>query len=518
MNLRSLAALGLAVCGGAALTLPALWWEPLHLDERITIEFAERSYASIVRDVFVDRGGAPLHFFVEHLTLGFPGGIEGLRLPSVVFFLVSLVLAGLLARALAGAEVAFVTPLLLAAAPLGVALATFARMYSLFVAAVLATTLLALRAGRTAARRDWILAGVAAGGLVYVHPIAPLYSALAVATGLLASGRQPRALCREAWPGAAAAVVVAAPYGYALAVLRSRYDVFESGRLRTTAGRSVPEEALQALTPGGTVGAFVLLALAGAGVAWLARRRPRIAVALALWLVVPLLFFTLVPAGTRFFGRYVAPTEPAFYILVAVGCIAVTGRSRGLAAVLATGVIVLSVAERLDDLRAAQDLGLRDLVAAVRSDAVLFSSTGTPIADRSPELLDDYLELERRSGRRVEELPGIDLRFETGLAKRGGANVAAFLASGEPGHGAWVFRGPERRVTRAIRRLGQDPELVATRPSATLLLISSRAPAAPEGLIDQSIRARTAWTLNSPADRWTTLLLEIDRAQRGASP
>ncbi len=48
MNARSVAALGLAVCGGAALALPALWWEPLHLDERITIEFAERSYASIV--------------------------------------------------------------------------------------------------------------------------------------------------------------------------------------------------------------------------------------------------------------------------------------------------------------------------------------------------------------------------------------------------------------------------------------------------------------------------------------
>lgn len=103
MNARVLAALAVALSGGAALALPAVWWEPLHLDEAITIDDAERSYASIVTDVLHDRG-APAHFFVEHLTLRVPAGIEGLRLPSVVFFLVSLVLAcaASLAPALAG--------------------------------------------------------------------------------------------------------------------------------------------------------------------------------------------------------------------------------------------------------------------------------------------------------------------------------------------------------------------------------------------------------------------------------
>ena len=69
-------------------------------------------------------------------------------------------------------------------------------------------------------------------------------------------------------------------------------------------------------------------------------------------------------------------------------------------------------------------------------------------------------------------------------------------------------------MTRAIRRLGDDAELVAERQSATLLLIRSRTAAAPPALIEQGIRARTAWTLNSPADRWTTLLLAIGRSAR----
>jgi len=514
LNARLLAALALALFVGAALALPAVWWEPLHLDEAITIDYATRSYASIVTDVFLDRGGAPLHFFVEHVTLAVPGGIEGLRLPSLAFFLLALVLAAFFARDLAGEEVALLTPLLLAAAPLGVSLATFARMYSLFVAAVLGATLLALLAGRSGKRGDWIVAGVVIGALVYVHPIAPLYCALAAGTGLVVADRHPRALVHEAWPGAAAAVLVAAPYAYALAVLRSRYDVgLETARLRTTAGRSVPEEALHALTPGGTLGALVLLTVALVGLASLAYRRPRVAVALALWLVVPVLFFTLVPASTRFFGRYLAPAEPAFYVLVAAGCLAITGRRLVVATGLVVGVVALSVSERIDRLRTIHDLGLRGLASAVDGETVLFSSTGTPVSDRPPELLDDYVDLETEA-RRVEELPGIDLRFEPNLEQRGRANLAAFVAEGKGGRGLWVFRGPDRRVTRAVRRLAGDPQLVVVRLSPTLLVVRSRTPAAPPTVIAQGVRARTAWTLASPADRWTTLLLAIDRSPR----
>jgi hypothetical protein len=296
-------------------------------------------------------------------------------------------------------------------------------------------------------------------------------------------------------------------------VLRSRYDVgFESGRLRTTAGRSVPEEALHALTPGGTVGAVVLLALALVGLASLARRQLTAAASLALWPAVPVLFFTFVPASTRFFGRYLAPAEPAFYILVAVGCLAIARQRLPVAAILGAGVVALSVSERIDRLRSNHDLGLRGLVSAAGGDTVLFSSTGTPVSDRPAELLDDYVDLETPQARRVEELPGIDLRFEPDLERRGRANVDAFLREATAGRGLWIFRGPERRVTRATRRLADDRDLQAERLSATLLLVRSGTSAPPAALIEQGIRARTAWTLASPADRWATLLLAIDRA------
>ena len=76
------------------------------------------------------------------------------------------------------------------------------------------------------------------------------------------------------------------------------------------------------------------------------------------------------------------------------------------ASALAAGVVALSVSERIDRLRTIHDLGLRDLASAVDHEGVLFSSTGTPVSDRPPELLDDYLDLEGLASRRVEELPG----------------------------------------------------------------------------------------------------------------
>ncbi len=204
-------------------------------------------------------------------------------------------------------------------------------------------------------------------------------------------------------------------------------------------------------------------ALALIGLASLGARRPRVAAALGLWLVVPVAFFALVPASTRFFGRYVAPAEPVFYVLVAVGCVALGQRRRLIAGAAVAAVLVLGVQERVSTLRALHELGLRDLVAAVDRDAVLFSSTGTRV-ERPAELLDDYLELEGRASRRVEELPGIDLRFETDLEQRGAANVAAFVESGEPGRGAWVFRGPDRRVDEGDR--GGSRSTTTSRPSA----------------------------------------------------
>jgi hypothetical protein len=128
-----IAAPAIAAVLGAAVTAPAVTWEPLHLDEAIMLEFSPLSLPSIVKDVFVDRGGAPAQFFVEHATLVWPGGIVGLRGPSLIFFILALPVAAAFARRLIGEGPALVLPFMLALAPLAVGLATFARMYALFL-------------------------------------------------------------------------------------------------------------------------------------------------------------------------------------------------------------------------------------------------------------------------------------------------------------------------------------------------------------------------------------------------
>ncbi|HLB03958.1 MAG TPA: glycosyltransferase family 39 protein, partial [Gaiellaceae bacterium] len=164
----ALAVVACAVALATAAALPAVWWEPLHLDERVMLEYAPDSPGTIVREVFVDRGGAPLQFLVEHVTLQWPGGLAGLRLPSFVFFLLALGFSWPVAWLLVGERAALALPLLLASAPLAVELATFGRMYALFLWLVLAAAWLALRAGRSNTSRAWIAAGALAGGLVYV--------------------------------------------------------------------------------------------------------------------------------------------------------------------------------------------------------------------------------------------------------------------------------------------------------------------------------------------------------------
>jgi hypothetical protein len=496
-----------------AATAPAITWEPLHLDEAIMLEFSRHSLPSIVNDVFVNRGGAPTQFFVEHATLAWPGGIIGLRAPSLVFFLLSLPVAAAVGRRLSDEREALLLPFLLALAPLADELATFARMYALLLLGVLCTTWLSLRAAGRGDPRSWRAAGIAAGLLVYLHPIAPLYALLALLTGLAARPSW-RASPRELRPALFAAVLVASPYAYALAVLRARYRVGEAPRLQTTAGRSVPLESLHVLTPGGSSGLLLFAMLALAGFVWIAQRQLPIAVALASWLVVPIAFFTLVPAQTRFFGRYLVPALPMFLLLVVAGCFAVTATVRVPMEVAAVFALALAAIEGYDDvgrLQKLRRLDLPGLAAAAHPSDVLFSSTGSPRSDRPPELLDDYVALRSEPTGRVEELPAIDPRYEEGLVEKGRARVDAFLsASPATARGLWIFRGRSRRIDAALRRLA--PTFETERISPEVAIVRSRWPASAIVLVRQALLVRIAWGLRTPADRWPRVIASVDRA------
>ena len=323
------------------------------------------------------------------------------------------------------------------------------------------------------------MAGAVIGALVYVHPIAPLYCALAAGTGLIVAERLLARSSTRRGRGAVAAAVVAAPYAYALAVLRSRYDVgLESSRLRTTAGRSVPEEALHALTPGGTLGAVVLLALALVGLASLVRLRRRAAVALALWLAVPVLFFTLVPASTRFFGRYLAPAEPAFYVLVAAG-LPHDRRAPARGRVGSRGRRRRALGLRADRPPAHDPRSRPPWISSRRSTTrtVLFSSTGTPVSDRPPELLDDYLDLEdaRRPAGRGAAGDRPSLRAQPRAARPGKCRRVRRGRQGRP----WPLDLPRAGAARDEGDPAPRESTRSSSPSERRRRCSSSAPARP---------------------------------------
>jgi len=531
-RLRSLDVAGLILAGllATAAALPAVWWEPLHYDEAVTLNFAPHSLVTIVRQIFVEKGGAPIFFFVEHASLSWPGGIAGLRLPSVLFFVLALPAADLVARELCGAIEGVLVALCLALAPLAVSLATFGRMYSLFLAASLFATWLCLRAGREASRDRWIAGGALCGALVYVHPIAPLYSGLALTGGIIWSRLPARRAVASALPGLIAAAIVAIPYAYAFAVLQRRYHVGDSGStlLATTAGRSVTEQAARALTPAGASGAILVSLVALVGLAALARRNGRAALILALWLVVPIAFFSLVPAGgaggTRFYDRYVIPALPAFLLLVVSGCLALGSLAGRRVLVGSLLVAALICAEASDDATHAarlHDLGLRHLVRAVapeRSNVVLFSSTGSTISDRPPELLAEYVALELPGIERVDELPALDPRYQADVVQLGQKDVAAFIAGGDGRRiGVWIFRGSPARMPAAIGRLTRIGAVETQRVSSAIVVVRSRRPAAPRILIEQGLLVRRAWSQGSRHAPLVGMILAVDRGALGSS-
>src|SRR5581483_11849817 len=125
------AATALAVLLGGLLAVRAIWWAPLNVDEELTRRVGTEPFGAIFHIVSSERGGGPLHFWLEHFALQWPGGLVGLRGPSLIFFLAALPAVALVARELGGEGAAAVAVLLTAAAPLAISTATFGRPHTM---------------------------------------------------------------------------------------------------------------------------------------------------------------------------------------------------------------------------------------------------------------------------------------------------------------------------------------------------------------------------------------------------
>jgi hypothetical protein len=492
--------------------LPTVWTAPLNVDEELTLRLGDFSFGHIFQVVSTQRGGGPLHFWLEHVLLGWWPGLPALRVPSLVAFCIALPAVFLVARRLLRDEWAAAGVVLLTAvSPIPVLYSTFGRPHTLLFAWLMWGTALAFRAADRGRPLPWIAAGAALGLTVFVHPTAPLYALTAFAAVLAATPRAPRVLAREAWPGALALLLAFVPYYVrTLHVLGDRYGVASGAvRGRTFSGRPVWEDALRFVAPGAhDVNYFTVLAAAGV-VALLARREYRTLAFCAVTVAAPVLFFSIVPASgdsALFFDRYMIPVTPAFLVLVLAGCLAVAdwagGRRLVVLALLVTGLAGVELRYDLNHRRAVEHVQVDRVVRLVEQQprgSVLFGSTGTSGASFSSfdyghpaNLLDHLIAL------RVDAVDYVD----DDSCER----VLPLLhGPAEPRYGVWVFYVATPEDAAAFRPPG------TVRTESHYVVVRSAEPLRPRALIRFGLRLREAWKRAVPANRRVDELLIADR-------
>jgi hypothetical protein len=494
-----------------------VWWTPLNVDEELTLRVSDFSFRHVFHIVSTERGGGPLHFWLEHFLQGWWPGLASLRIPSLVFFCLALPAVALIARELIGDEGSAGVVLLTAVAPIAILYATFGRPHTLLFAWLQWSTVLALRAARSGRRNEWIVAGLVLGVSVFVHPTAPLYALTVFAATVVYVDRPPRTVIRQAWPGAVALLVGFVPYYIrTLHVLSDRYGVSSgASHGRTFSGRPVWEDALRFVAPGRhDVNYFTVLAFVGV-VALLIARRYRVLGFCAITLAVPVLFFSFVPASgdsALFFDRYMIPAIPSFMVVVTSGCLALAGAARGLrlvaVALLVAGLVVIQL--RYDHHRLVQQhrIGLDALTHAVRhepSGTVLFGSTGTSGTIFSSfdyghpaNLLDRYVSLRVRSLEYVDDDSCV--------------RALAFVQSRVPHRGLWLFYAAAPDERAAARKAFAHVRTVSTEiVDRSYFIVRSERALPPRTLVALGQSVRLTWRAAVPANRRVNELLQADR-------
>ena len=505
---------GAAVAGGLVLTLAlrATFRAPLNVDEELTFRIAREAFGSIFGTVR-HRGGGPLHFWLEYLTMRWPGGLAGLRVPSIVFAIASLPAIGLIATELAGVVEATVAVLLVASSPLFISYSSFGRPHTMLLAWIMWGTAAALRAARHDDRRWWIAGGAILGTSVFVHPTAPLYAITAFGCSVLYARRPLRA-----WPGAIALAITLVPYYAATAhALTSKYGVGGGVQGRTFSGNPVWVDAIQFVTPlPGKINWFTVGAALGVLVLF-GRRNWRSASVLVLTIAAPVVFFSVVPTSglsAIFFDRYMLPALPAFLLLVAVTCTTVARLAWRLRFVALACIVawLMSYGVRVVLARQTQlaRLGLGELTAAVKkesADTVLFGSTGFTLPGgylgyftfgRPPNLADRYVSL---------RLPSLEFVNDDSCAP-----VVSFLErGGAPKHGLWIFWAVrDADHTKALAAFDRIGAVSVNEPYRHFIVLRSKQALAPRALVELALRLRLTWLDAVPFNQRATLLVDAD--------
>ncbi len=332
--------------------------KPLYEDEAIAGLIAMRPFSEVLDTVLVDRGGAPLHFVLAHLTFWVDTSPEALRWLSVVFAVATVPLCFDLGRRLGGTGAGVVAAAVAASSTALAVYGSFGRMYALlaFAAALFAVLFVRALELRTTAS---IAAAAAAGWLLpAVHPYGaiPAFVALAAAA-VMWRGRPLRA----AWP-VAVAVLAAIPLLVADFRLADRAEVGAGGeRSLASPGEAWTElvAAVSAFAGGDGLPLVFFSALALVGLAVLVRQQPAVA-ALALSTAIPPLLFVLVRTDTApdLSPRHLFYGLPLWAAAIGVGVARLVGPlQRELAAGVVAAIAVIAVAAPASSLRDPRELG-----------------------------------------------------------------------------------------------------------------------------------------------------------------
>jgi hypothetical protein len=501
------------VAGIVALSLPTVWWTPLNVDEELTLRIAQYSFSHIFHIVSTQRGGGPVHFWLEHFLLGWWPSLPALRLPSLLFLCLAVPAVALIVRRLVDDEVSSAVVVLTAVSPIPILYATFGRPHTLLFAWLMWSTVLALKAAEDEDRRLWIAAGAALGLAVFLHPTAPLYALTAFGAAVVYAPGSVRRRVRVVWPGVAALLVTFVPYYVkTLHVLSDRYGVGASNGQagRTFSGRPVWEDALHFVAPGPhDVNYFTVLA--GVGVVTLAYRRAwRLLAFCTLTVAAPVVFFSVVPTNgdsALFFDRYMIPVTPAFLIVVCVGIATIAAWAGPLrllvGLLLVIGLTGIELRYDFNHLWHTHNIGVNRIVDAVSHEppgTVLFGSTGTSGAIFSAF---DY----GHPANVLDHLIALRAHSLTYVDDDACQRVEPFLRGPQtPRYGLWVFY-----AASSDERAAAAHALHAAPIGGHYFAVRSATPLAPRALLREGLRLRSAWKRAVPVNIRVDELLASDR-------
>ena len=308
--------------------LPDVAGKPLHEDEAVAGLISARPLGDLLHTVVLDRGGAPLHFLLAHLTLGIDSSPEALRWLSVIFALATVPLCYDLTRRLAGPLAGLTAAALAATSQLLAIYGTFGRMYSLFAFTAALAIDLFVRALETRNRGTAIAAAAAALLPLAVHPFgAFLFGAELAVAAWLWRGRG----IRDVLPVLGLACL-ALPLLLTDLRLSDRY--LPEGGNELTGGYSALEATTRAL--GGAAGGYGLVfvgfaVLAVVGAVELARRRPAVAAFTVSAIGLPPVALAIGAAAgataDRLGPRHLIFVLPLWIALVAVGVARIAART-----------------------------------------------------------------------------------------------------------------------------------------------------------------------------------------------